>query len=106
MQAIADSLPEPIEGESRTYELDNTKFLAGEEIGIEIGHPGNVFVDFGVYDYRQKNEASESSTFIQQYPSDLASYAVCWLDLISSEDSIIAKSLPSGVEGATSEYCS
>ncbi len=106
LQEIADKLPEPLVDDSRTYKVDPIDFVSGEEIALEVGHPNNVFVDFGVYDLREKNEASQSSEFIQNYPSDLASHAVCWLDLLSGEDSAIVKSLPgSGQEGKTSEYC-
>lgn len=107
LQAIADTLPAPIEGDSRTTNLDPIEFSVGEEIAIEVGLPNNVFVDFGVYDYREENAASQTSELIKQYPSDLASHGVCWFDWLSPEDSIMVKSLPGadGVNGKESDYC-
>jgi len=107
LQTIADTLPEAKEGDSRTINLKSVEFSVGEEIATEVGIPGNVFVDFGVYDLRKKNKASETSELIKQYPSDLASHAVCWLDWLSPEDSAIVKSLPGadGQSGKESEYC-
>jgi len=107
LQEIANTLPEPIEGDSRTTYLSPTKFFVGEEIATEVGVPNNVFVDFGVYDLRKKNEASKTSELIKQYPSDLASHAVCWLDWLSKQDSIIARQLPvaDSQNGEKSDYC-
>jgi len=107
LEEAANALPEPVKDDSRTTVLDPIEFVLGEEIGTEVGVPGNVFLDFGVYDLRQKNEASETSILIQQSIGDLASYGVCWLDLLPPEDSVIVKQFPGGdqEEGKKSEYC-
>jgi len=107
LQEIANTLPEPIEGDSRTTFLTPIKFFVGEEIATEVGAPNNVFVDFGVYDLRKQNDASKTSELIKQYPSDLASHGVCWLDWFPNEDSITLRQLPGAdsQNGKKSDYC-
>ncbi|NQV91238.1 hypothetical protein HQ489_02080 [Candidatus Woesearchaeota archaeon] len=107
LEKIAITLPEAKVDDSRTTELKNEKFIIGEEIASEIGFTNNVFVDFGVYDNRQKNEASKTSQLIKNHPSDLAEHAVCWFDWFSSENSAIIRGLPAGdgKNGKKSEYC-
>ena len=80
----------------------------GEVIATEVGFLNNVSVDFGVYDMRQKNEASKDPAWASahsQYPAD--SYGICWLDSLPQADSSAVKLLPSrdGKNGKTSDYC-
>ena len=81
----------------------------GEVIATEVGFLNNVSVDFGVYDMRQKNEASKDPAWASahsQYPAD--SYGICWFDSLPQADSVAVKSLPSrdgSNNGKTSDYC-
>jgi len=107
LAAIAVTFPGPVEGDSRTTEIEPVQVLEGEIIGQGVGFEGNVFLDFGVYDLRQKNEASKNSEWSDKYRDSQGSYAVCWLDLLPDEDSAIVKALPGadGKLGKQSEYC-
>jgi hypothetical protein len=80
----------------------------GEVIATEVGFLNNVFVDSGVYDMRQKNEASKDPAWASahsQYQAD--SYGICWLNSLPQADSSAVKLLPSrdAKNGKTSDYC-
>ncbi|GDX17457.1 hypothetical protein LBMAG05_07530 [Actinomycetes bacterium] len=81
----------------------------GEVIATEVGFLNNVSVDFGVYDMRQKNQASKDPAWASahsQFPAD--SYGICWLNSLPQADSLAVKSLPSrdGTKnGQKSDYC-
>lgn len=127
-QAIAEKFPMPEGLDSRTTQVSPPiEVKQGEVIatavGLNTGGPSvyggaNTFVDWGVYDYRQKNEASqrpdwqtlhasEDSSWATYYNSEINQYAVCWFDWISPEDKAKVLSLPSsdGKSGKTSDYC-
>lgn len=127
-QAIAEKFPMPEGLDSRTTEVrPPIKVKQGEVIatavGLNTGGPSiygeaNPFVDWGVYDYRQKNEASqrsdwptlhaaEDSSWATYYNSDIYQFAVCWFDWIPPEDKAKVLSLPAAdsVNGKTSDYC-
>jgi len=103
LQERADALPEPKEDDTRTYYFPKViEFTAGEIIATAVGAGDNVFVDWGVYDIRQKNGVTTDE------PEDtLAEYGVCWFDLLNAEDEATVRSLPAGdsISGANSEYC-
>ena len=100
----------PIKEDTRT-DLVNppVAVTVGEVIATEVGFLNNVSVDFGVYDMRQKNEASKDPAWASahsQYPAD--SYGICWFDSLPQADSVVVKSLPSrdgSNNGKTSDYC-
>jgi hypothetical protein len=99
----------PIKEDSRT-DLVNppVAVMLGEVIATEVGFLNNVFLDFGVYDMRQKNEASKDPAWAgahSQFPAD--SYGICWLDALPQADSLVVKALPSrdGASGKKSDYC-
>jgi hypothetical protein len=100
----------PIKEDTRT-DLVNppVAVTVGEVIATEVGFLNNVSVDFGVYDMRQKNEASKNSAWASahsQFPAD--SYGICWFDSLPQADSVAVKLLPSrdGTHsGKTSDYC-
>ena len=99
----------PIKEDSRT-DLVNppVAVMLGEVIATEVGFLNNVFLDFGVYDMRQKNEASKDPAWAgahSQFPAD--SYGICWLDALPQADSLVVKALPSrdGASGTKSDYC-
>ena len=66
-------------------------------------------MDFGVYDLRAPNAVSHQTTFAQKHADskEMAFYAVCWLDWLSSNDKLKFKLLPGadGIAGKTSDYC-
>lgn len=116
-QKIAEKFPMPKEPDSRTTEVyPQIKVKQGEVIatavGMMTGGPAelkgfNSFVDWGVYDYRQKNESSKNTEWLAKHSYEIESYAVCWFDWISPEDKKIVLSLPSSdfQSGKTSDYC-
>jgi hypothetical protein len=107
-QAIADTLPQPVENQSQgTFFPPGTRVKAGESIATTIGTPGNVFFDWGVYDLRSMNAASNDPVWLAAHPGDQAPYAICWLEFLSSADTaaINLLPLPSAEDGAMSDYC-
>ena len=107
-EAIVNAFP--IKEDTRT-DLVNppVPVTVGEVIATEVGFLNNVSVDFGVYDMRQKNEASKDPAWASahsQFPAD--SYGICWLNSLPQADSLAVKSLPSrdGTKnGQKSDYC-
>jgi hypothetical protein len=99
----------PIKEDTRTDAVSPpVAVTVGEVIATEVGFLNNVSVDFGVYDMRQKNEASKDPAWASahsQYPAD--SYGICWLNFLPQADSVAVKSLPSrdGQNGKKSDYC-
>lgn len=109
-QAIADALPSPKVDDSRTTNLATPVVVkAGDVVGTAVGTPGNPFVDFGVYDLRQRNTISSDADWANEHASEKAMgwYAVCWLDLLSQADADRVRGLPGadGTAGKTSDYC-
>ena len=106
-EAIVNAFP--IKEDTRT-DLVNppVPVTVGEVIATEVGFLNNVSVDFGVYDMRQKNEASKDPVWAgahSQYPAD--SYGICWLNSLPQADSAIVNLLP-GRDGKfekKSDYC-
>ena len=100
----------PIKEDTRTDLVSPpVAVMVGEVIATEVGFLNNVSVDFGVYDMRQKNEASKNPAWASahsQFPAD--SYGICWFDSLPQADSVAVKLLPSrdGTHnGKTSDYC-
>ncbi len=99
----------PIKEDTRTDSVNPpVAVMVGEVIATEVGFLNNVSVDFGVYDMRQKNEASKGPTWASahsQFPAD--SYGICWFNSLPQADSAAVKLLPSrdGKNGKTSDYC-
>ena len=111
-QKLADALPAAKENDSRTTNFNNaTVIKAGEEVATAVGFSKtrNVSFDLGVYDYRQRNQAAQSASYVTTHQNFLsqAGYALCWLDMFSTSDSAILTSLPGGdgTAGKTSDYC-
>lgn len=112
-QQIADKFPTPQEMDSRTTNVDpQVAVTAGEKIAIEVGFIKiglNVFFDWGVYDMRAKNKASQDSAYVARHAGNVeqAQHAVCWFDLLKSQDTAAVRSLPPGDQnaGRTSDYC-
>lgn len=116
-QAIAEKFPLPQELDSRTTQINPPiEVKQGEVIatavGLNSGGPQtyggfNTFVDWGVYDYREKNEASKNPEWAATHTSETYQYAVCWFDWITPEDKAKVLSLPSSdfQSGKNSDYC-
>lgn len=126
-QAIAEKFPLPTHLDSRTTQVNpEVEVKQGEiiatAVGLTKGGPDmnkgyNTFVDWGVYDYRQQNNASkdpnwsnahtEDPNWMKYYNSETYIYAVCWFDWISPEDKARVLSLPSSDSQSkkSSDYC-
>ena len=106
-EAIVNAFP--IKEDTRTDPVNPpVAVTVGEVIATEVGFLNNVSVDFGVYDMRQKNEASKDPAWASahsQYPTH--SYGICWLNSLPQADSSAVKLLPSrdAKNGKTSDYC-
>jgi hypothetical protein len=112
MQKLAEALPQPKAGDSRTTRLTPVEVKAGEVIATAVGfkNSGNVSLDFGVYDLRKPNEASQVPDFAKAHAKEMeqAFYGLCWFDLLPAADAKAVKALPgsgSGFGGDISDYC-
>lgn len=107
LQKMFEKVPLAGENNTRTTFINPPVFISkGELVATKVGLPGNVFFDFGVYDFRQKNGVDYSGKNIfnvERY----GEYGICWLDYLQGSDKTLAKSLPGadGVNGKTSDYC-
>lgn len=115
-QALAEKFPMPTGLDSRTTQVyPPIEIKKGEIIATAVGmtkngtskNGNNTFVDWGVYDYRKKNEASKNSAWAAAHQSDTYQYAVCWFDWITPENKAKVLFLPSsdGISGKQSDYC-
>lgn len=115
-QEIAEKFPMPKEMDSRTTQVyPPIEVKQGEVIATAVGTTKNgsskdgtnTFLDWGVYDYREKNESSKDPVWAASHLSDTYQYAVCWFDWISPEDREKVLSLPSSdsQSGKMSDYC-
>ena len=100
----------PIKEDTRTDLVSPPVSVSvGEVIATEVGFLNNVFVDFGVYDMRQKNEASKDPAWASTHSEfQIDSYGICWLNSLPQADSTAVKLLPSrdgSKNGQTSDYC-
>jgi hypothetical protein len=114
LQDVVEKLPAAEEGNSKTHNVRGVSVAAGEVLATAVGftqgeHGPNVSFDFGLYDRRQKNEASKNPDWAKAHKenSDQTYHAVCWLDWLPTADAAIVKSLPGGdyVSGKQSDYC-
>lgn len=111
LQAIADTWPKAT-ANSATQEIRPAVFIKqGETLATKVGiiDQDNTFFDWGVYDYRQENEASKSTSYKSAHESEkeLAWHAVCWFDWLPASDEAKVRALPAGdpTSGKTSDYC-
>jgi hypothetical protein len=115
LQAVADKLPPPQEGNSRTHNVDSAiTVTAGEPIASAVGftkgeHGPNVSFDFGLYDRRTENEASHNPAWAELHSKEKYHtwHGVCWLDVLPPTEATRLKSLPGGdsTSGKQSDYC-
>lgn len=113
LAAIADKLPKNAEGDSRDTAVSPLDFKAGEIIATAVGivkgdrNTVNVFVDWGMYDLRTKNESSKNTDWAAKHPNITEQHAVCWFDLLSPSEEATVRALPPSDSGSgkTSDYC-
>jgi hypothetical protein len=116
-QAIAEKFPLPTTLDSRTTPVDPPINVAqGEKIATAVGltkdgpatnNGYNTFFDWGVYDYRQPNKASQDPAWAAAHNWDTELHGVCWFNWISASDKAKVLSLPSAdsQSGKQSDYC-
>ncbi len=115
-QEIANKFPMPKGLDSRTTQVyPPIEIKQGEVIATAVGltkdgtskNGTNTFLDWGVYDYRQKNESSKDPAWAANHPHEIEQYAVCWFYWISPKDKAKVLSLPSSdsQSGKNSDYC-
>lgn len=106
---LAEELPTPVEGDSKTTKVLGRLMKKGESVATKVGFETNknVTFDFGLYDYNQKNSASSDPAWAAAHPSENEKYAVCWFDYLSEEDEAYVRTLPAADQksGKTSDYC-
>lgn len=112
LKKLTETWPAATEGDSRTQKVEPAVFIReGETLATSVGltKTKNTFFDWGVYDYRSQNEASQSPSYqaAHQQDKELSWYAVCWFDWVPEADEKIIRALPSGdpASGKTSDYC-
>jgi len=108
--SLAEQFPAAQDMDSRTTQINPPIAVkAGDTVATAVGllSEGNAFFDFGVYDLRQFNEASVDATFqkVHADDQDQAWHAVCWFDLLSTEDETLIRNLPATAPGSESDYC-
>lgn len=99
-QAIANTTPEPKLNDTRSNPEDDpdpVAFKAGEVVATKIGFETlkRYGFDFGVYDYRQRNEISGNSEWAalhQQYTAQ-EWHGVCWFNMLPGSDGERAQQL-------------
>lgn len=112
MQAIADTLPAAQADDSRTTRIDPPVAVqAGDTIATAVGfaNTSNIAVDFGAYDLRNQNTASQSAAFQSAHANDkeMAWYGLCIFDMLSKADREALEALPAAdqASGKASDYC-
>ena len=77
---------------------------AGEELAKGIGHEYSTYLDFGVYDLRNKNSIAEM--IANEWPDyrSTADYAICWSTFFGPATEQLLEALPAGAVD-TSDYC-
>ena len=109
LQKIADTFPEPTQNSATRNVSPPVYVEQGEVLATKVGilSDHNTFFDWGVFDYRQTNQASKSVAYQNAHSNskDTTWYAVCWLQdgWLPGNDQAKLAALPSGDK--TSDYC-
>lgn len=108
--ATVEKLPPPKENDSRTQPVSGVSVKVGDTIATQIGmNKGrlNVFFDFGLYDMRNKNDASKDSAWAAAHPYPTEQHGVCWFDYLppADEAAIRVLSAGDGQSGKNSDFC-
>lgn len=112
LQKLADTWPAP-SASSATQQVSPAVYVKqGDVLATKVGitSDSNTFFDWGVYDYRQENEASKSSAYQTAHAQDkeLSWHAVCWLkDWLPAAEQTKLAALPAGDPSSAknSDYC-
>ncbi len=111
-KALADKFPPAQKDDSRTTNLSPAIYIKQDDLvatSIGFKNSSNFSVDWGVYDFRQSNEASKAKGYqnAHQQDKEAAWHAVCWFDWLPSQAESLVKSLPAGDAnaGKSSDYC-
>ena len=75
---------------------------------FDLGNPeSNIFVDFGLYDVRTPNNVIPNPDWADLFARDKewGHFGVCFFDYLPAAHGEILRSLPTGIEGKTSDYC-
>ncbi len=106
-QAIIDTVPIRSYRDSRTTEVTPVLVEAGEII-TSNSQDGNGF-DWGAYDLRKENRASQNQEFRKAHRDESAQayHALCWFDYLPKDQEELVRNLPAtdGLSGKNSEYC-
>ena len=104
-----EDLPPAISGNSATTYVNPPVWVEeGEVVGTSVGiFPSNIFVDFGLYDVRTPNNIIPNPAWADLYAADkeFGHYGVCFFDYLPGNHGKILRSLPTGQEGKTSDFC-
>ncbi|MDA0263506.1 MAG: hypothetical protein O3A93_05110 [Chloroflexi bacterium] len=107
-EALKD-IPPANSGDSRTSFINPPFWVdQGDVVGTAVGiPPANIFVDFGLYDVRKPNNVVPNPAWADLFASDkeFGHYGVCFFDYLPAADGEKMRSLPTGKEGATSDFC-
>lgn len=99
----------PVTTDSRTTFMNPPLWVVqGEVVGTSVGiPPSNIFVDFGLYDVRQPNNVVPNPAWADSFAQDkeFGHYGVCFFDYLPGNDGDKMRSLQTGKEGPTSDYC-
>ncbi|MBC8281716.1 MAG: hypothetical protein H8E48_13105 [Chloroflexi bacterium] len=97
------------EGDSRTIFINPPLWVdKGDIVGTAVGiSASNIFVDFGLYDVRQSNNVTPDPAWADLFAEDkeFGHYGVCFFDYLPGTDGDTMRSLPTGKEGPTSDFC-
>lgn len=109
-ETLMASFPTNPEGDSRSTNFPaGLSVAAGELIGTATGirATSNVFLDWGMYDLRQRNASSADPSWFAQHNNDTHPYGLCWFGNLPPADEARVRALPpaDGVMGRTSDYC-
>lgn len=112
LQKIADTFPAATTS-SQNHTVNPAVYVKqGDVLATKVGiiNNKNTFFDWGVYDFRQANEASKSPAYQAAHSQDkeLSWHAVCWLkDWLPLSDTATIAKLSAGdpASGKSSDYC-
>jgi len=111
-QAIADTFPVGSVASSEFSKVAPlVEFKQGDVIATAVGFKSdkNVGFDYGVYDFRSNNAASQNAAYKSTHAStaETSFHGLCWLENLSAADSATVKALPGGdgAVGKQSDYC-
>lgn len=121
LQQIAEKTPPPKKNDTRRdpgEESISIPYKAGTVVATTVGFPAakNYGFDFGMYDYRSRNEISKNAQWAEIHKSFSATtfHGVCWIPLLPGGDAAKAEAIAKDRRNynsnrpfnLTSDYCS